>query len=305
MMTFETMIAVGALLLVAALAVGIVLALDLRTDQSRRQAAAMRAARDVEKKKNRKKNKGPSKLDRRLTEAGVAMSAGAWYAWVFLGAAFVSSLAFALIRSIPVAVIFAIAVFTACELVLTAKKRTRARSLDEQLARALPQIGQNLRAGTSIERSVRSVADNSPEPLATELRRVSAEAALTSDIASAFESFAERSGSKDVLMISTAMRITKTQGGSLADVLDNVSHVLESRQEIVRFAATQTASTKTAAIALIAITLLTALAQVFMQEGFLEFYAENPFGWVIIAVVAALDLIGYAAILKIADVKVE
>lgn len=294
----------GVVLLTAAIAIGAMTVLDLRTERASGRLAAAAAARDVGKRAKRRSGEMPW-ADRHVAEAGLEVTGRTWFSGVGAAAAAAALIAHGIIGALPVTLLAVLAAIAASELFLRMRRRARARSFDEQLARALPQIAQNLRAGVTPERAVRSVADNSPEPLATELRRVSAEASITADLATAFDELAQRTGSKDVLMVATAVRIVKTQGGSLSDILESVAETVEARQEMVRYAASQTAATKATAVVLIVMTVLLAVAQGFMQDGFLEFYRDNWLGWAVIAAVAFLELAGYAAICKISDVKVD
>lgn len=304
MTSTQAIILIGVALLVAAIAIGTMTVLELRTERASGRLAQAAAARDVGKRAKRRSGEMPW-ADRHVAEAGIDVTGRAWFGGLAAACAACALIVHGVLAAVPVTLMAVLAVIAVSELFLRFRRRARARSFEEQLARALPQIAQNLRAGVTPERAVRSVADNSPEPLATELRRVSAEASITADLATAFDALAQRTGSKDVLMVATAVRIVKTQGGSLSDILESVAETVESRQEMVRYAASQTASTKATAVVLIVMTAGLAIIQGFMQDGFLEFYRDNWVGWVILGAVAFLEVAGYAAICKISDVKVD
>ena len=304
MTSSQATILIGVVLLVAAISIGVMTVLELRTERASGRLAAAAAARDVGRRAKRRSTEMPW-ADRHVSEAGIGVSGRTWFGGVAIACALVALIAHGVLAAVPVTLMAVLAVIAVSELFLRFRRRARARSFEEQLARALPQIAQNLRAGTTPERAVKSVADNSPEPLASELRRVSAEASMTADLATAFDALAQRTGSKDVLMVATAVRIVKTQGGSLSDILESVAETVEARQEMVRYAASQTASTKATAIVLIVMTAGLAIAQGFMQDGFLEFYRDSWVGWAVLGAAAFLEVAGYAAICKISDVKVD
>lgn len=298
------MVPAGAVLIAAAIALGTLTTLDMRTERARGGLAAATAAKDASKRKARRAGSRPW-AERHVAGSGLDVTGGQWLAAVAALAGAAALVAHGLLGAWPVTALAALTAVIAAEAFLSVRKRSRTRAFDGQLARALPQIAQNLRAGISPERAVKAVAEDSPEPLAGELRRVSAEASITADLAGAFDALAARTGSKDVMLIATAVRIVKTQGGSLAEILENVAGVLESRQEMVRYAAAQTASTRATAILLVVMTVLLAIGQGFMQEGYIEFYRDRFEGWVVVGAAAALELIGYLAICKISDIKVD
>ena len=261
--------------------------------------------------------KEPNSLDVKVSEAGLEMSGAAFYlSLLAAGAAigiFIDLMIIAanistttnlgLLISIPP--LGALLAFIFGELFLTMKRKNRMKNLDKQLARALPQIAENLRAGISLEKSLKSVSINAPDPLASELRRVSAEAAFSSDMPEAFRQFAQRTGSNDVLMLATAIKINQARGGNLSNTISSIAKTLDMRQEMRRYCTNAMAATKTTAWLLVGMSILIMLMTAGLNfEQFFEFFSQ-PVGWLVLGGCALLEALGVFLIYKIGYVEVD
>lgn len=112
----------------------------------------------------------------------------------------------------------------------------RAARIEKQLSEALALQANVLRAGQSLSRSLRILAEETRAPMKEELDRTLAEVDLGRPMEESLERFSARIPSRDVDMWVTAMLVHRQTGGNLAGVMDlsaqRVSQRLQLRSEI-------------------------------------------------------------------------
>lgn len=112
----------------------------------------------------------------------------------------------------------------------------RAARIEKQLSEALALQANVLRAGQSLSRSLKILAEETRPPMKEELERMLAEVELGRPMEESLERFSARIPSRDVDMWVTAMLVHRQTGGNLAGVMDvsarRVSQRLQLRSEI-------------------------------------------------------------------------
>jgi tight adherence protein B len=107
--------------------------------------------------------------------------------------------------------------------------RKRMRCFEEQLPDALDLICRALRSGISLEFGFRSVGEELKDPIGTEFGQLAHEIGLGLPIRTALEHLDERVRSRDLPFFTTAVLIQRETGGNLAEVLENLAHVVRER----------------------------------------------------------------------------
>lgn len=246
-----------------------------------------------------RKNPRLPRLARALHEAGLQESAASWAAGV-AALAFVScSLAAALTGDAMVGAAAAVAVPAGAGVRLRLLRRRRKELLDQQLARALPQIAASVRSSLTLERALRTAASHVEDPLREELARVLADAAYGTPLASAFEAMALRTGSPDVRALAAAVRVQQRFGGAIAPVLDLVAAHAAARLRTSRELKTELAGTRLAKW-FVALSMPAIFFIMFATNAsFAEFYRDRPLGWAVLAVAACSEAFGLLACQRI------
>jgi len=109
---------------------------------------------------------------------------------------------------------------------------------------------------------------------------------------------------QDVDLIVTAVSIVNDVGGNLTEVFDNLAHTMRERHRIEGKIKALTAQGKMQAWVVCSLPLGIAAAINFMMPGSLEKMVTTPIGWLIIGVVAVLEIIGALVIRKIVAIEV-
>lgn len=247
--------------------------------------------------------KKPGKTLQRLTAAGIEVKASTWYMLlVLLGIA--GGMVGFLIMGLTGVLLIVVGPLLA-ELWVRSRAKSRKASFDEQLARALPMVAENMRGGASVERALRSVGQNSDDPLKTELLACSGSMQIDGDISVALEDMAERTGSHDVSLLQSAVASHKEVGGSLADSLERIGETIDARLELRRHVESETSSVMASmkALVVMAFIIFGIVLVGFPQAN--EFYFHNPAGIPVLLAVALLVGGGVFVIYKMADIDVD
>lgn len=108
-------------------------------------------------------------------------------------------------------------------------RNRRIEKMRSQLPEVFELMARIIRAGQTINQAMKAVADEFPQPISYEFRLVTEMMNLGVTPDAALQSFAKRSGIIEVKIFVMAMVIQRETGGNLAEVLDNLGHVVRER----------------------------------------------------------------------------
>ena len=239
----------------------------------------------------------------RLAEAGIEVDGKIWIILLVLLAGAGALLGFMALGLIGIG--FALIGPLIAELWVRSRGKSRKARFDEQLARSLPMVAENMRAGSSIERALRSVGENSDDPLKSELLACAGAMQIDGDIVAALDDMAKRTGSKDLVLLQAAVASHKEVGGSLADSLERIGDTIDARLSLRRHIESETSSVIASMKALIVMLLiLFAIIMVGIPQAY-DFYTQDPLGIPVLIVVVLFAATGSVIIYKMADIDVE
>lgn len=168
-------------------------------------------------------------LPKVLRQAGVSMSSGAFLTTCFAGFVAVAVL-FSQLTNVFNAIIFGFIVCMLVPIIAVRLQRTqRVNELVKQLPDALDMMARGLKVGHPLNASLASVANEMPDPIATEFGIVVDQVAFGDDLTDAFNEFADRLNQEDVHYLATAIAIQHGTGGDLARILTVLSKVIRDR----------------------------------------------------------------------------
>jgi tight adherence protein B len=143
--------------------------------------------------------------------------------WLRTGAFFWGLLAAVVAGSLPI-------------VYLLYRRRRRLHTFQTQFPDALDTITRAIRAGNALSGAIRVVAEDMPDPVGEEFRRVDEEIRLGMDPGEALFRLQERVPVEDMRFFCTAIRIQRGVGGNLAEVLDRLAEVIRERFKILSYA---------------------------------------------------------------------
>jgi tight adherence protein B len=115
---------------------------------------------------------------------------------------------------------------------LSSKAKRRRKQFVNQLGDTISLMANSLRAGYSLLQTMDMVSKESPDPMATEFRRVVREIGLGIGNQEAMENLLRRVPSDDLDLLVTAINIQHEVGGNLAQILTTIGHTIRERVRI-------------------------------------------------------------------------
>jgi tight adherence protein B len=129
-------------------------------------------------------------------------------------------------------------------MVLSVLRRRRLAKLALQLPEALDMLVRSLRVGHPIPIGIEGVANEMPNPIGGEFRRVFDSMAYGLDLKDALEHMSDRLRVPEVRYMVAAIRIQFATGGNLADVLATLAEVMRERVRLKAKVKALTAETR-------------------------------------------------------------
>lgn len=112
------------------------------------------------------------------------------------------------------------------------RSRHRIRMMESQMPNALDIMARAMQSGHALVSALLIAADETPQPLGPELRRVVDEINFGMTVQSALSDFAHRVASEDVRYFVVAVLIQVETGGNLREILGNISKLIRERQKL-------------------------------------------------------------------------
>lgn len=184
------------------------------------------------------------------------------------------------------------------------KRAQRVESFTRQLPDAMDFIARSLRAGNPFTASLKSAAEELPEPIAGEFRTTFEEMNFGLDIEDALHNLGERSGSEELRYFITSVLIQRTTGGNLAEVLNRISEVMRSRASTLREIQVLAAEMKLSANILIALPFLVAIALAILNPPYLAILFQSELGLVVIGAQLLLMATGWFVVQRMINFRV-
>jgi tight adherence protein B len=179
----------------------------------------------------------------------------------------------------------------------------RQAAFADQLDDSLQLMASSLRAGHSLLRAVDSVSQEAAAPTSEEFARIVNETRVGRDLADALDEVAARMGSDDFTWVAQAIAIHREVGGNLAEVLDVVGHTIRERNAIRRQVKALAAEGKLSAIVLMVLPFGVSGFIMLTNPGYLSMFTETTTGFVMLAVVALLLVVGALWLKKTASIR--
>lgn len=181
--------------------------------------------------------------------------------------------------------------------------RTR-KKMEQQFPVALDVFVRGLRAGHPVAAALELLTVEMPDPIGSEFGLVVDEVTYGAELRDALQSMAERWDLEDMRMFVVSLSIQNETGGNLAEILENLSHVIRERHALMMKVRALSSEGRMTATMLTALPLLSFTALFLLNPHFFLDVANDPwfvpgFGFLI-----GLYLVGYFWIRKMIDLKV-
>jgi tight adherence protein B len=203
---------------------------------------------------------------------------------------------------VPLVVLVAGAAAPTCYLMF--KKSRRMHKFEEQFPEALDLLSRALRAGHAFQTAMGMVADDLKEPVGPEFRKTFDQQNFGLPLRDSLFQLADRIPLMDVRFFTTAVLIQRDTGGNLAEILDNLAHVVRERFRIRREIRTKTAHGRFTGLVLLALPAGLGVILTILNPEHMDLLFNHKTGQMLIAVAIVMQFIGFLWIRKILDLEV-
>jgi tight adherence protein B len=243
-------------------------------------------------------------LEQLIERAGYSTSLGTFVlASVF--AAGIGALAAMQLVGDPIAVVGAAVLFGSAPLLFfkRAAKR-RVAKFEEQFPEAIDLIARALRAGHAFTTGLGMVADEVAEPARSEFRLVHDRQNYGMPLQDALKGLAERVQLLDARFFVTAVLTQRESGGNLSEVLDSLSKLIRERFRLKRQVRVLSAHGRITGSILAALPIVLSVVMFLIAPQHMRLLFTDPLGRRMIAVAAVLQVVGFLAMRRIADIEI-
>jgi tight adherence protein B len=184
------------------------------------------------------------------------------------------------------------------------KKSRRMARFEEQFPEALDLLSRALRAGHAFQTAMGMVADDLKEPVGPEFRKTFDQQNFGLPLRDALFQLADRIPLMDVRFFTTAVLIQRDTGGNLAEILDNLAHVVRERFRIRREIRTKTAHGRFTGLVLLALPAGLGVILTIINPEHMDLLFNHRIGHQLIGAAIVMQIIGFLWIRKILDLEV-
>jgi tight adherence protein B len=189
-------------------------------------------------------------------------------------------------------------------LFLRMKRTRRMRAFEEGFPEALDLMARALKAGHAFATGLKMVADEMPEPIGPEFRKTFDEQNFGLPLKDVLATLTVRVPLLDVRFFSTAVMIQRETGGNLAEILENLGHVVRERFKILRQVRVYTAHGRLTGYVLLALPAFLAIALAFINPEHMQLLFRERIGHMLIAAAVVMQTVGYFWIRQVVKIEV-
>ena len=182
-------------------------------------------------------------------------------------------------------------------------KNKRAKIFNLQLSQALLIISNSLRSGFTFRHALARVAQDLPDPISEEFKRVIREVNYGAKLDDSLSDLADRMNSDEFKMINSAVSIQQKAGGNLAHVIEMVSITITDRINIKKTITTLTAQGRMSGMIIGLLPVFMLLVLMLVSPSYISIFFDIMFGMIMLVVSGILELIGFMFIKKIVDIE--
>ncbi len=186
--------------------------------------------------------------------------------------------------------------------ILKSRQSQRSKALSAQIPDALDMLTSALRSGFAFMRGLQLVQTQMHPPIAEEFGRVVEEVQYGAALAEALDNLIVRTNDYDLELIVAAVQTQLEVGGNLAEVLNNIGHMIRERIKLSEEVAAATAEGRLSAGILLAMPFGIGLAVSLLNPGYMSPLFNTQLGLMLIGAGGGLMLIGGLIIKKLIEV---
>ena len=183
------------------------------------------------------------------------------------------------------------------------KRNRRMRQIEEMLPDAIDLFTRAMRAGHNIHSGLSVLAEETPEPLGGEFKKLVEELTLGSTVTEALHSLGDRVPLLDLRFFSTGVILQRETGANIVTVMENLSAVIRERLQLRARLRAHTAQQRFSAALLCSLPIVTGLVFYFLRYEYISVLWLTPLGSRLLIYGVVSEIIGILVIRRVAMVK--
>ena len=180
----------------------------------------------------------------------------------------------------------------------------RREKFNLQLPEALATMSNALRAGFSISQAFDSVVEQDLPPMSEEFSILQQQLKIGMSFEDALESLSQRVGSDDLMLVTTAILISRKTGGNVTEIFDKISETIRGRQRIERKVKSLTAQGRMQGIIVSAMPFFLGFVMTLVKPKMMIPFLTSVTGILAVLAMCALIAVGWLMIRKIVKIDV-
>lgn len=177
-------------------------------------------------------------------------------------------------------------------LLVSIRMGRRRAAFGEHLPDVLQLLASSLQSGFSLAQALDAVVREGSQPAAAEFSRALGEARIGADLADALDGVAERMDSQDMRWTVMAIRIQRSVGGNLAEVLRNTMATMRERSFLRRHVKGLSAEGRLSAYILVALPIVLGGWLFYSARSYMQLLYTTTFGLMMLSGAIALVIVG-------------
>jgi tight adherence protein B len=184
------------------------------------------------------------------------------------------------------------------------RRTVRFKRFEEQFPEALDLLSRAIRAGHAFQTALGMAADELPPPCGVEFKKTFDQQNFGLPLRDALNDLTERMAILDVRFFVTAVLIQRETGGNLAEILDNLAHVVRERFKVLRQVRVHTAHGRFTGYVLLALPAFLAVALSFLNPDHMGPLFHERMGQMMLISVLVMQTVGYFWIKQVIKIEV-
>lgn len=183
--------------------------------------------------------------------------------------------------------------------VLTYRKTTRRRQMEEQLPDSLDLLARAVRAGESPDQAIALVAKETEGALGTEFSRCAKHLQMGLSMPLAMRALARRTRMNDLRLFATTLMVHRETGGNLAVTLERMAQVMRARLSYRQQFRSSTAGGRLAMLVIASMAIVALVYITYFQPEYLQRLLADSTGWIMLASAGLMQIIGFLWIMSL------
>jgi tight adherence protein B len=184
------------------------------------------------------------------------------------------------------------------------RRSSRLKKFEEQFPEALDLLSRAIRAGHAFQTALGMIGDDLSPPVGPEFKKTFDEQNFGLPLRDVLNQLSERVPILDVRFFATAVLIQRDTGGNLAEILDNLAHVVRERFKIRRQVRVHTAHGRFTGYVLLALPAALAIALSFINPEHMQVLFREHMGQMMLVTAMVMQVVGFLWIRHVIKIEV-